>query len=160
MANGFIATKDKSEYGVEKPTYKGHYDIWQYTSKINGVPWYAGRLDLNYYYPPVDQGASALVKIGERSTRVLEMQKFLRSKDYVVTVDGVFGKETYNVLRQFQSDYDLKVDGECGVATWAKLDSIKKYSLAKDGNTYLTKNIKVKEMACNDGSDEILLILM
>ena len=31
------------------------------------------------------------------------------------------------------------------------------YSKAKDGDTYLSKNFKVKEFACNDGSDEILI---
>lgn len=33
--------------------------------------------------------------------------------------------------------------------------AIKTYSLSKDGNTKLSAHFKVKEMACNDGSDEI-----
>ena len=34
---------------------------------------------------------------------------------------------------------------------------VRTYSKAKDGDTYLSKNFKVKEFACNDGSDEILI---
>lgn len=34
---------------------------------------------------------------------------------------------------------------------------IKKYSLKNDGETLVSKNFKVKEFACHDGSDEILI---
>lgn len=34
---------------------------------------------------------------------------------------------------------------------------IKQFSLKKDGNTKLSKNFSVKEFACKDGSDEILI---
>lgn len=32
-----------------------------------------------------------------------------------------------------------------------------RYSLKKDGNTYVAPNFKIKEFKCKDGSDEILL---
>ncbi|WP_373723133.1 YcbK family protein [Bacteroides heparinolyticus] len=35
--------------------------------------------------------------------------------------------------------------------------AITTYSLATDGNTYLSTNFKVKEFKCNDGSDTILI---
>ena len=35
--------------------------------------------------------------------------------------------------------------------------SINAYSLAKDGETYLSKNFQVKEFACEDGSDPIFV---
>jgi len=35
--------------------------------------------------------------------------------------------------------------------------SINAYSLAKDGETYLSKNFQVKEFACKDGSDPIFV---
>lgn len=34
---------------------------------------------------------------------------------------------------------------------------VKRYSLSKDGNTYLSTNFKVREFRCKDGSDEILI---
>jgi hypothetical protein len=36
-------------------------------------------------------------------------------------------------------------------------EMVNKYSLKKDGETSLSTNFKVKEFACNDGSDEILI---
>lgn len=35
--------------------------------------------------------------------------------------------------------------------------NIKTYSASKDGNTNLSKNFKVKEFACNDGSDKVII---
>ena len=35
--------------------------------------------------------------------------------------------------------------------------SVKTYSLKKDGNTYLSKHFQVKEFACKDGTDKILI---
>lgn len=35
--------------------------------------------------------------------------------------------------------------------------TVKTYSVKKDGNTYLSDNFKVKEFACNDGSDAVLI---
>lgn len=35
--------------------------------------------------------------------------------------------------------------------------SVKKYSKKKDGGKRITKNFQVKEFACNDGTDEILI---
>ena len=35
--------------------------------------------------------------------------------------------------------------------------TVKVYSKAKDGNKVLSKNFKVKEFACNDGSDPIFI---
>ena len=34
---------------------------------------------------------------------------------------------------------------------------VRAYSKAKDGNTQLTKNFKVREFACNDGTDVIFI---
>ena len=38
--------------------------------------------------------------------------------------------------------------------------NIKAYSLKKDGNLNLTKNFKVKEFACKDGSDTVFIAEM
>lgn len=41
----------------------------------------------------------------------------------------------------------------------ATTNSVKTYSKSKNGNTYLSKNFQVKEFACKDGSDKILIDL-
>lgn len=35
--------------------------------------------------------------------------------------------------------------------------AVKAYSLARDGNTYLSKNFRVREFRCQDGSDPIFI---
>lgn len=37
------------------------------------------------------------------------------------------------------------------------MDDIKKYSLSRDGNKFLAKNFRVREFACQDGSDTIYI---
>ena len=38
-----------AHYGVDKPTYRGAYEIWQYTSS-GSVPGIYGDVDLDYFY--------------------------------------------------------------------------------------------------------------
>ena len=141
---------------ASKPTYKGEYDIWQFTSK-GSIAGFSGNLDVNYYYPSVDQCVVAPVKLGEKSSRVVKMQTLLKQKAYKIATDGVFGNQTLSVLKAFQTDNDLKPDGVCGVKTWEKLDSVIRYSRKTDGEKYVSKNFQVKEFACKDGSDEVLI---
>ena len=53
---------------------------------------------------------------------VLELQSRLNWLGYGCTPeDGYFGPETASIVRQFQSDYGLVVDGEVGPQTWNAL---------------------------------------
>jgi peptidoglycan hydrolase-like protein with peptidoglycan-binding domain len=53
---------------------------------------------------------------------VLELQSRLNWLGYGCTPeDGYYGPETASIVRQFQSDYGLVVDGEVGPQTWNAL---------------------------------------
>ena len=58
---------------------------------------------------------------GCASPSVETMQNLLADVGYDIVVDGRFGKDTDAVLRQFQKDYKLTVDGVCGPKTWKAL---------------------------------------
>lgn len=99
-----------------------------------------------------------------KGTEVRELQHLLNDKGYPFeNIDGIFGDETLMWVRAFQEDAGLTVDGIVGARTWSALRSmsitstIKEYSFAKDGNTALTQNFKVKEFRCKDNSDRILV---
>ena len=120
---------------------------------------------------------------GSRGSDVETLQTLLNTViDAGLEVDGKFGPATNKAVKEFQSAYNIKVDGIAGKATWKALtdayDSLEDdknddeeedllfkkveskvitYSLKEDGDTYLTDNFKVKEFACHDGSDEILI---
>ena len=81
-------------------------------------------------------------------------------------LDGYFGDDCKKATIAYQKAFGLKADGIIGSATRysmkndsvQKVDSmIKEYSKVKDGNTKLSANFKVKEFACKDGSDKILI---
>ena len=49
------------------------------------------------------------------------VQQRLKDKGYNIKVDGKFGKDSENVLKKFQKDNKLTVDGKCGYDTALKL---------------------------------------
>lgn len=81
-------------------------------------------------------------------------------------IDGSFGNASKNATIAYQKAYGLLADGKIGPATRYSMKNdvkkdnntmIKEYSKAKDGETKLSANFKVKEFACKDGSDKILI---
>ena len=66
-----------------------------------------------------------LLRQGSRGVYVRYLQQKLLSKLYAVgTVDGVFGNNTTNAVREFQQENGLAADGIVGPLTWAKLTPI------------------------------------
>ena len=86
-----------------------------------------------------------------------------RSKGYGVgKIDGKFGSMTDEATRALQAENGLAVDGIVGINTWNVLENkegvmVKEYFLARDGEMQISKNFKVKEFRCKDGSDKILI---
>ncbi|MGL4773636.1 MAG: peptidoglycan-binding protein [Clostridium sp.] len=68
-----------------------------------------------------------LIKEGARGNEVEKIQTYLKGLSYKypsitrISVDGIFGKNTKKAVTEFQSLFDLKVDGIVGPATWNKL---------------------------------------
>ena len=98
-----------------------------------------------------------VLKFGDKGFEVRKLQSKLSSIGYSLNVDGSFGNNTKNIVLQFQKDAGLVIDGIVGAKTWKALDDIKIYSLIVDGNKSLSSNFKIKEFACKDGSDTIVL---
>ena len=61
---------------------------------------------------------------GDKNTYVLILQDALNALGYSTkTLDGAFGKNTYDALRAAQRSFNLTADGVCGCNTWKKLTS-------------------------------------
>ena len=59
---------------------------------------------------------------GKTGQEVRALQRLLRDKfGYAISVDGIFGPDTANAVKDFQSDYGLTADGIVGPLTWQKL---------------------------------------
>lgn len=74
--------------------------------------------------------AYATLEKGSSGAEVTRMQQALNALGYTVSTDGVFGTQTRNVVRAFQVDQGLKVDGKAGNQTLTLL-----YSLESQKNT-------------------------
>ncbi len=66
-----------------------------------------------------------VLRQGSREAGVFYLQQMLLSKLYPIgEIDGVFGNNTLQAVRDFQSENGLTVDGIVGPATWRALDII------------------------------------
>jgi len=66
--------------------------------------------------------SNTTVRLGNKGDAVSKLQTLLLEKGYKITVDGIFGNETLQVLKQYQSDNGLEVDGVCGNITYGNLN--------------------------------------
>ena len=87
--------------------------------------------------PPTDTTVSLpTLRKGSKGSYVTLLQTLLLNKGYKLPkygADGDFGNETMEVVKQFQKDNGLAVDGVVGKNTWAKLETaqtkLKSYSV-------------------------------
>lgn len=61
------------------------------------------------------------VKRGSRGAAVRAYQSRLRARGWRIAVDGIFGKDTERIVRAFQKEKRLIVDGIAGRRTWDAL---------------------------------------
>lgn len=140
---------------------------WQYTSngRVDGIN---GNVDLSLTYDYTEEeketdGTRRTLRKGDFGANVVYLQQRLTAKGYGVgEIDGKFGIKTLEAVKEFQAENNLTVDGIVGINTWNALENkegvmVKEYSLARDGNMQISKNFKVKEFWCKDGSDKILI---
>lgn len=62
-----------------------------------------------------------LTQRGSKGATVRKVQERLKARGWKVGVDGIFGADTESIVRQFQAEKKLAVDGKVGPATWAML---------------------------------------
>ncbi len=62
-----------------------------------------------------------LIREGSQEHPVQTLQYLLRARGHHLTVDGIFGPHTDAVVRAFQQQTGLAVDGIVGPVTWAAL---------------------------------------
>lgn len=66
------------------------------------------------------------LQIGSQGAKVKELQQLLNSRssrDYQLTIDGIFGPKTEKMVKTMQRIYFLKVDGIVGPLTWKALNT-------------------------------------
>lgn len=61
------------------------------------------------------------VRQGNRGDAVRQVQQRLADRGWRIVIDGVFGPKTDKVIRGFQADKSLEVDGIVGPITWSAM---------------------------------------
>lgn len=64
-----------------------------------------------------------MIRRGDEGYGVEELQKILKEKGYNIETSGVFDYKTENVVKEFQRDRNIKVDGIVGIETSEELMS-------------------------------------
>lgn len=64
-----------------------------------------------------------MIRRGDEGYGVEEVQKILKEKGYNIETSGVFDYKTENVVKEFQRDRNIKVDGIVGIETSEELMS-------------------------------------
>lgn len=102
---------------------------------------------------------------------VADIQNDLRILGYNIRVDKKYGDNTTNSVKSFQQTHGLPVTGIADEATRTAMkaaiqgdtgyttvvSNVRTYSLNKNGNEKITNNFAIREFACKDGSNTILI---
>lgn len=92
---------------------------------------------------------TVLLKKGSSSAGVKWVQDMLNHNGYKLTIDGIFGNDTYSAVTKFQSKYNLTVDGIVGKYTRIALknNSISNNALSNNSMAYTTANLNLRKGA-------------
>ena len=100
-------------------------DTWYKIKQIyNGIKGLSELYSEGITISEIERKYERLLKLGTRGPSVRILQYYLQFLSYFnlklpyVSMDGIFGQETYDAVVTFQSFYGLEVDGIVGKNTW------------------------------------------
>lgn len=88
---------------------------------------------------------STMLRLGSKGAAVRELQALLKKSGYAIDVDGDFGDSTVQVVKKFQSERGLDIDGKVGPATQAALSSIRAIAPKNAGQEPMLQNPEVQK---------------
>ncbi len=95
--------------------------VWTYVEPASLSPTWV-HFDRRYGTAACSSGGFPLIRKGSRGNYVCIAQDDLNTLGYKTGgLDGVFGEQTYNAVRRYQSSRGLSVDGIIGCNTWRSL---------------------------------------
>lgn len=95
--------------------------VWSFVEPISSTPTWV-HFDKRFGTPACSSGGYPLLKRGSISNYVLIAQDDLNTLGYNTGgLDGIFGNQTLNAVRNYQANAGLTVDGIIGCNTWRAL---------------------------------------
>ena len=90
------------------------------STEVNSVLTIIKRYNLTQYDGEISTSSSvpsSTLKKGSSGSGVVWLQTALKNLGYEITIDGIFGTKTETVVKKFQEEAKLKVDGVVGTQT-------------------------------------------
>ena len=110
--------------------------VWTYVEPASLSPTWV-HFDRRFGTAACSSGGFPLIRRGSRGNYVCIAQDDLNTLGYRTGgLDGVFGEQTYNAVRKYQSSRGLSVDGIIGCNTWRSLQE----NVVGTGSTSTTIN--------------------
>ena len=120
--NGIVIEAMSTLKGVT--TTKVTAGKWTHWGEVTGVDYAGDNAELRMQNAELNAENRLTIRRGSKGETVAEMQGILERLGYDLGscgVDGDFGRMTEKVVKAFQKDHGLKVDGICGPRTWKEL---------------------------------------
>lgn len=104
--------------------------------------------------------AYSTIRKGTSNEDVKTWQDFLKSQNYNIATDGIFGNETDNATRDWQTKNGLTADGIVGKNTWASMNTGNTNTATQTTNNTpeifgADKSVVEKGMSSFEGSDDL-----
>ncbi len=110
--------------------------VWTYVEPASLSPTWV-HFDRRFGSPACSSGGFPLIRRGARGNYVCIAQDDLNTLGYRTGgLDGVFGEQTYNAVKRYQSSRGLSADGIIGCNTWRSLQE----NVVGTGSTSTTIN--------------------
>lgn len=110
--------------------------VWTYVEPASLSPTWV-HFDRRFGSPACSSGGFPLIRRGSRGNYVCIAQDDLNTLGYRTGgLDGVFGEQTYNAVKRYQSSRGLSADGIIGCNTWRTLQE----NVVGTGSTSTTIN--------------------
>lgn len=110
--------------------------VWTYVEPASLSPTWV-HFDRRFGSPACSSGVFPLIRRGSRGNYVCIAQDDLNTLGYRTGgLDGVFGEQTYNAVKRYQSSRGLSADGIIGCNTWRSLQE----NVVGTGSTSTTIN--------------------
>ena len=110
--------------------------VWTYVEPASLSPTWV-HFDRRFGSPTCSSGGFPLIRRGSRGNYVCIAQDDLNTLGYRTGgLDGVFGEQTYNAVKRYQSSRGLSADGIIGCNTWRSLQE----NVVGTGSTSTTIN--------------------
>lgn len=110
--------------------------VWTYVEPASLSPTWV-HFDRRFGSPACSSGGFSLIRRGSRGNYVCIAQDDLNTLGYRTGgLDGVFGEQTYNAVKRYQSSRGLSADGIIGCNTWRSLQE----NVVGTGSTSTTIN--------------------